>query len=85
MTDRKRRNRERKMTRNIAGEECICPELAAELLGCCRSTLDGMVARSKAGNLKPALMWYRDTPRSPIWFSKAFLKQWAQKRREMHV
>lgn len=78
------RNRGRKLERYIAGEKCICPDLAAKFLGCSRSTLNIMMARSKAGTLKPALSWYRDTPRSPIWFSVPFLEDWKRRRMEVH-
>lgn len=72
-------------TRNIGGELHLSVEKAAEFLGCCRSTMDGILARSRAGLLKPALTWYRDKPRSPIWISKASLEKLARERMEMRV
>lgn len=72
-------------TRNIGGELHLSVEMAAKFIGCCRSTMDGILARSRAGLLKPALSWYREKPRSPIWISKASLEKWARERREMRV
>ncbi|SHL05431.1 hypothetical protein [Fibrobacter sp. UWH4] len=84
-TEKKKRNRLPNTTRLIADEEYICPALAAKFIGCSRSTLQQMIERSRHGLLKPPLEWYRDKPKSPIWFRKAFLVEWARKRGAMHV
>lgn len=81
---RKRRKRDRVTVRVIAGEKYVCTELAAEYIGCSRSTLDKLMALSKTGSLKPSLVWHRDTPKSPIWFSLEFLKEWSLARGRMH-
>lgn len=72
-------------TRTICGELCVSVRKACEVLECCRSTMDGILARSRAGLLKPALTWYREKPRSPIWISMASLEKWARERGEMRV
>lgn len=71
--------------RIIAGELYVSPRKAAEIIGCCRSTLDTILAKSKSGSLKPALSWYRDTPKSPIWIKKSELESWAEKRGGMRT
>lgn len=76
---------QKKGTRLIAGREYLSPIEAARYLGCCRSTFDSMVARSKHGTLRPSLTWYRDSPRGAMWFDKEKLAEWALKRGEMHV
>lgn len=75
----------RKDTRMIGEELCVSVRMACKLLDCCRSTMNGIIARSRAGKIKPALSWYRDTPKSPIWISKASLEAWALSRREMRL
>lgn len=75
----------KKDTRMIGGVLCVSVRLACGMLDCCRSTMDGILARSRAGKIRPALSWYRDTPKSPIWISKASLEAWAKSRREMHL
>ncbi len=67
-------------TKTIAGEEYISAEAAAEYLGCCRSTLDIMMAKSARGFLRPPLEWFRHKPRSRVWFRKSFLEDWAERR-----
>lgn len=79
------RNRERKTKMVICGVEHICPELAAKFIGCSKSKLSDMIAKTKKGILKLALKWYRDTPRSPMWFDPAELESFMLKRTEMHV
>lgn len=79
------RNRERKLTRNIAGKLHLCKEKTAELLEVSVSTLNQMMILSKKGTLKPALEWYRDKPKSPVWFSEEFIKNWVELRGKMHV
>lgn len=85
METKKTRNRKRKMERDIAGKRHICPVLAAKFLGCSRSKLSDMIARSKAGKLKPALEWYRDTPRSPMWFNPEKLESFMLERSKIHA
>ena len=85
MEAKKTRNRERRMEREIAGVRHICPELAAKFLGCSRSKLSDMIVRSKKGLLKPALKWYRDTPRSPMWFNPEELESFILERTKIHA
>ena len=78
--EKKTRNRGRKLTREMFGRKCVCPELAAKLLGCSRSTLDLMYRKSRKGLIKPAIPSYRDTPKSPIWYPEEELEAWYMKR-----
>ncbi len=72
-------------TKMIAGEEYLSASAAAEFLGCCRSTLDLMMAKSAHGTLRPALEWLRYRPRGPVWFRKAFLEDWVERRGKVRV
>lgn len=71
------------VTRNIFGEIHVSVAKAAELIGCSRSKMDDILKKSANGTLKPALSWYRDTPRSPIWINLASLENWQGKRGAM--
>lgn len=79
------RKRKKTGVRFVAGDECYSPRKAAEFLGCCRSKLDDILARSRQGKVKPALSWYRDTARSPIWIKKSSLEEYARQRGEMRA
>lgn len=71
--------------REINGKMHISVRKSAELLGCCRSTMDNILNKARQGKLKPSFSWYRDTPRSPIWINKESLEDWAKQRGEMHT
>lgn len=84
MTEATRKSR-KKERRDIGGKIHLSVEASARFIGCCRSTFDGLLAKARKGKLKPALSWYRDTPRSPIWISEESLRKWAEERGRMHV
>lgn len=60
-------------TRTIAGMECLGRDGAADRLGCSKSKLDRLVARSRTGKEKVRLRFYQLDKGAPIWFPVIWL------------
>ena len=59
--------------RTIAGMECLGRDGATDRLGCSKSKLDRLVARSRTGKAKVRLKFYQLDKGAPIWFPVIWL------------